>query len=313
MRLTIATCTHNRSALLTRTLHSLNATTRPRDCDVELLVIANACSDDTETSLRAYVSDPLGLGGLPLTWAREPLRGKSYALNRAISMVKDGVIAFVDDDHRVDTNYLVNVVASTRRYPAASLFCGRIVPDWTGHEPSWVHDTGPYRVYPLPVPHYDLGGEPKSITLEGPAPGGGNLWIRREVFDELGLFDTELGPHGHDLGGGEDSEFVRRYLASGRPIQYVPGVLQYHYVDRERLLLRYLLRKAYQRSRSGIRIDAAGSRSIPLYAWRKLATYLALGLFSVSRARSRFYLVRIASALGELRGFLDRRGTGGAS
>lgn len=303
MRLTVVTCTHNRSGLLRRVLASLNAAARPSDCVVELLVVANACTDDTGNVLHAYESQ--AASRLPLRWTEEPVRGKSSALNRAIGMIADGLIAFVDDDHRVDPDYLVSLVAAARRYPDTSLFCGRIVPDWDGHEPDWVHDAGPYRIYPLPIPHYDQGHEPKPITAAGPAPGGGNLWIRREVFQRVGVFEPELGPHGHDLSGGEDSEFVHRCLASGERIQYVPEVLQYHYVDLERLRLRYLLTKAFQRSRSGIRIEAAASGSVPLYMWRKLATYLIYAGLSLDWARTRFYLVRVAAALGEIRGFRD--------
>src|SRR5487761_2083256 len=306
MRLTIVTCTHNRSELLRRVLASLNSATRPRDCPVELLVIPNACSDDSEAVLRAYEADA-DPRRLPLRWISEPLAGKSNALNRAVSMIADGVIGFVDDDHRLDPDYLVNLVAAIRRYPDASLFCGRIVPDWDGREPSWVHDAGRYRIYPLPVPHYDQGPDPKAIAAAGPAPGGGNLWLRCEVFQRVGLFKPELGPHGHDLSGGEDSEFVSRCLAARERIRYVPDVIQYHYVDLSRLRLRYLLRKAFQRSRSGIRIESSRSRGIPLYMWRKLLTYMIFATLSLSWPRTRFYLVRVAATLGEMRGFMDRR------
>jgi hypothetical protein len=57
------------------------------------------------------------------------------------------------------------------------------------------------------------------------------------VFELAGQFSTELGPHGHDLGGGEDSEYVLRALMRGVRCQYVPDVVQHHYVDTERLKL----------------------------------------------------------------------------
>jgi arylsulfatase A-like enzyme/GT2 family glycosyltransferase len=236
----------------------------------------------------------------------ESIPGKSHALNRAIPMISDGLVCFVDDDHRVDRGYFVGVAEAAKRYPSTSMFCGRILPDWDGREPSWVHDTGPYRIYPLPVPRYDEGDQSREITTGGPAPGGGNLCVRREVFDRVGGFSTDLGPHGHDLGGGEDSDFVYRCLAAGERIRYVPAIRQYHYVDPERLRFGYLLRKSFQRSRSGIRSQSWQSASVPLYMWRKLATYLTLGVASLSWPRTRFYLVRFAAALGELRGFLDK-------
>lgn len=317
MHLTVLICTHDRSSLLARVLASINQAERPASCRVELLVVANACSDDTVQRLRRYDAESERSGALPLRWTEEPTPGKSHALNRGLGMIAGGLVAFVDDDHRVDRGYFANLVAATSEYPQASLFCGRILPDWDGSEPAWVHDTGPYRIYPLPVPRYDAGEESCEITSAGPAPGGGNLCVRREVFDRVGGFSTDLGPRGHDLGGGEDADFVYRCLAAGERIRYVPSVLQYHYVDPERLRLGYLLRKSFQRSRSGVRAHARPGGPVPLYLWRKLATYLALGFLSLSWPRTRFFAVRCAAALGELRGFLDkatdRRAPGRAS
>jgi len=306
MKLTVVVCTHNRAQLLARTLASLNQSARPPGCGVELLVIANACTDRTAEVLESYRNQPTADNWIPLRWVTEPAAGKSHALNRAVAMVDDGILAFVDDDHRVDENYLAEVCKAGRAYPQAGMLCGRILADWDGREPSWVHDTGPYRIYPLPVPNFQQGDQSKEISAEGPAPGGGNLCVRRAVFDRIGTFSTALGPHGHDLGGGEDTDFVYRCLAAGERIQYVPTILQYHYVDPERLRFAYLLRKSFQRSRSGIRSQSRQSTSVPLYMWRKIATYFMLGALSLSWPRTRFYLVRLAAALGEFRGFLDK-------
>jgi arylsulfatase A-like enzyme/glycosyltransferase involved in cell wall biosynthesis len=298
--LTLLICTHNRADLLQRVLESINAARRPA-MPVQILVAANACNDDTLVHMQAYQATQIKSGWLPLRLIEVPTPGKSHALNQAIPEIDTELTAFVDDDHRVDENYLVAIEQASQTWPDAGLYCGRILPDWDGSEPSWVHDEGPYRIYPLPVPRYDQGDVPKTITAaEGPIPGGGNLVVRRHVFKLAGQFSTVLGPHGHDLGGGEDSEYVLRALTRGATCQYVPDVLQYHYVDTERLKLGYLLKKGYQRTRSTSRIQGTGR--VPLYMWRKLAEYSFHGIFSLSWARRRFFLVRNAAALGEIRG-----------
>ena len=306
MKLTVVICTHNREILLAKTLASLDAATRPAGCTVEILVVANACTDATAVQLDARSKAEPGERHLPLRWVAESLPGKSYALNRAIPLLEGDLVAFVDDDHRVDPGYLAGICRAAEAYPEATMFCGRIVPDWDGSEPAWVHDTGPYRIYPLPVPRSEYGDEPRRLTLESVLPGGGNLFLRRAVFERVGRFSVQLGPHGHDLGGGEDSEFVTRCLAAGESLQYVSWVTQFHYVDPERLRLSYLLRKGYQRSRYVTRAQQDAASSVPLYMWRKVGTYFVLGALSLSWMRTRFYLVRLAAALGELRGFLDR-------
>ncbi len=96
-------------------------------------------------------------GWLPLQLIEVPTPGKSHALNRAIPEIDTELTAFVDDDHRVDENYLIAIEQAAQTWPDAGLYCGRILPDWDGSEPAWVHDEGPYRIYPLPVPRYDQG------------------------------------------------------------------------------------------------------------------------------------------------------------
>ena len=299
-RLTILICTHNRADLLGRVLASLNAAKRPTT-PVQILVAANACTDDTVTRMQAYQAQQDDKGWLPLRLIEVPTPGKSHALNRAIPEIDTELTAFVDDDHRVDENYLVAIEQAAATWPDAGLYCGRILPDWDGSEPAWVHDNGPYRIYPLPIPRFDQENQPKTITPEeGPIPGGGNLVVRCDVFTLAGEFSTELGPHGHDLGGGEDSEYVLRAMNRGVRCQYTPDMVQHHYVDTERLRIGYLLKKSYQRTRSTSRIH--GNGRVPLFMWRKLAEYGFHSLFSLSWARRRFYWMRTAAALGEVQG-----------
>ncbi|WP_324780168.1 sulfatase-like hydrolase/transferase [Thiobacillus sedimenti] len=298
--LTVLICTHNRAALLGQTLASLNRAARPR-MPVQIVVAANACSDDTVADMQAYQAECAARDWLPLRLIEVPTPGKSHALNAAIPTIDSDLLALMDDDHRVDPAYLTAIDQAADRWPDAGIYCGKILPDWDGSEPAWVHDDGAYRIYPLPVPRYDQGDSPRPITAEtGPIPGGGNLVLRRRVFESTGPFSTELGPRGHDLGGGEDSDYVLRALARGERCQYAPHVVQYHFVDNERLRLGYLLKKSFQRSRSAARLRGRGT--VPLYMWRKLAEYGAHGVFSLSWAKRRFYWVRTAAALGEIRG-----------
>ncbi|MCH9675609.1 MAG: sulfatase-like hydrolase/transferase, partial [Gammaproteobacteria bacterium] len=238
----------------------------------------------------------------------EPRPGKSCALNLAISLFESEFIAFVDDDHRIPHDFLVNISDSISEFSDASMWCGRIHPDWTGDEPSWVHDKSQYRIYPLPVPNFDLGDQPLRITSDTAVPGGGNIVVRRSLFDEIGGFSEELGPHGHDLGGSEDSDFVYRALAKNKTIQYDPRLLQHHYVDLSRFTLGYLIKKGFQRSRTITQVKAHlfGGR-VPAYVWRKLVEHVARALLSLSWRRTRFFLVRIAATWGEISGIRQSR------
>ena len=301
--LTVLICTHNRSELLGRVLDSLNQAVRPEGWRVKILVVANACVDSTHALLEKERQAGLqNSSRLPLDWLAEPRPGKSHALNTAIPHVRDSdVVTFVDDDHRIDDQYLVEICRAADNHPEISMFCGRILPEWDGTEPAWVHDEGAYRIRPLPIPRSDGGPAPRELTQSDATPGGGNLFLRGSVFDRVGEFPTELGPHGHDLGGGEDSVFVERALSRGERLMYIPEVLQHHYVDPERLKFGYILRKAYQRARSTVMTQYVRT-GVPAYQWRKLGQYILSAAFAFSLARFRYYLVRVATTLGEIAG-----------
>jgi len=64
----------------------------------------------------------------------EPKAGKSYALNKALTLITGGWICFIDDDQRVDENYYKSVIDAISNYPDNTLFCGKLTPDWAGHE-----------------------------------------------------------------------------------------------------------------------------------------------------------------------------------
>jgi arylsulfatase A-like enzyme/GT2 family glycosyltransferase len=309
MKLTVLICTHNREELLARVLNSLQMTVRAEGWSVQLLVVANACNDGTHALLdKERQASQRDTSRLSIDWLAEPKPGKSNALNTAIPHLMDSdVVAFVDDDHRVDAHYLSEICKAAETYPEATLFCGRIVADWDGTEPAWVHDQGRYRIYPAPVQEQEFGPAPRIVQIDdAELPGGGNLFLRPQVFTRIGGFSTDLGPKGHDLGGGEDIAFVLKALEHGERLQYVPEVFQYHYVDSTRLGFSYLLEKAYQRSRSSARVHHEGRRGgVPSYMWRKLMGYGLRAIMPPSWPRLRFYLMRLASTLGEVRGLRD--------
>ncbi|MEZ0123239.1 MAG: glycosyltransferase family 2 protein [Candidatus Reddybacter sp.] len=302
LKLTVVICTHNRADLLMQTIRSLNSALRPENCELTIMVIANACRDESTKQLQHYMAQQQKADTIALQYREEPRPGKSHALNLALKKVTDCYICFVDDDHRVDSHYLTAIAEVIREHPECPLFCGRIIPDWTGEEPPWVHISGQYRIYPLPVPHFDLGNEAMLLDESHSIPGGGNLIVNTALFKQIGGFNTELGPKGHNLLGSEDSDFVLRALSTNAELRYAPSISQYHWVDIERLQLRYLLQKSFQRTRS-ITLARHPKRSqAPRYLWRKLFEYSTQGLFCFSQTRSRFYMMRVASTLGEIVG-----------
>lgn len=306
-RLTVVVCTHDRADLLSRTLESLESANRPEE-SVSILVIANHCTDTTHDLLASRQARPNQ--GVNFRWLAEPMKGKSHALNLALKAATGDLVAFVDDDQRVGRDFLRATCAAASREPDADIICGRLLPDWDGSEPAWIHEAEPYRVYPLPVPVFDMGDQPAWLTADATLPSGGNLVVRRELIGRVGEFATNLGPVGHNLGGAEDSEWLLRALGLGARLLYEPTIVQRHHVDPDRLSLSYLLKLSYARTSAAVAIEPGnGSASAPAWAYRKVVSYGARALTSVSPERRRFYLMRCAAALGEINGYKRRRNT----
>ncbi len=305
--LTVVVCTHNRADLLKRTLDSLDAAARP-DKPVEVLVVANHCTDDTHRMLEARQAEPRG--GSRMRWLPEPKKGKSHALNLALQEAQGELLAFVDDDQRVDEAFLRAICDAAQFAPDAGVFCGRLLPDWDGTEPDWVHETGPYRIYPLPVPEFDLGEQGLWLASDSPLPSGGNLVVRQSWINKIGPFSTDLGPVGHNLGGAEDSEWLLRALKIGARLRYEPTIAQRHHVDPSRLSTGFLVRLAFSRTAAAVAIDEGRTQTgAPAWAYRKLAEYGLRTATALDSQRRRFYLMRCAAALGEISGYRRRNQT----
>lgn len=296
-------CTYNRSASLVETLASLWAAGYAGADTVDVLVVANRCSDDTLARLADFGHEH-PQDRLRLRWIEEPQPGKSYALNAGINHTDHDALCFIDDDQVVETGFLSALVAGLAAHPDDDVLCGRIWPAWDGSEPSWVHAMPPYAIPIRPFPEFDLGNRSRRLDVGERRPSGGNITVRRRVFERIGGFSVELGPTGHNLAGGEDHEFLQRAIDAGFRIRYLPDVRQLHAIDPERTRTAYILKKSYLRSRSSFLVDPPVSGPRP-YMLRKILSH-GLGAALALNPDRRFYLmVRTAASVGELMGAVE--------
>jgi GT2 family glycosyltransferase len=302
-RLAVVVCTYNRSASLVDTLGSLWADGYAGPAPIDVLVVANRCTDDTLARLgefeRRHSQDRLRL-----RWIEEPQPGKSHALNAAIAYTHHDALCFVDDDQIAEPGFFAALIRGLGDFPDDDMFCGRIWPAWDGSEPSWVHAKAPYAIPIRPFPEFDLGGSSRRLEAVERRPSGGNITVRRRVFDRVGGFSVALGPTGHNLAGGEDHEFLQRAVDAGFHIRYLPEVRQLHAIDAERTRASYILKKSYLRSRSSFLVDppVSGPR---MYMLRKIISH-GLRAAAALDADRRFYLmVRTAASVGELMGAVE--------
>jgi glycosyltransferase involved in cell wall biosynthesis len=230
---------HNRCELLARTLESLRGLEIAPDLagSVECLVIANACTDDTEGVVtRAAPTMPF-----PTRVVAEPRQGVSFARNRAVEESRHELCLFIDSDCLAEPGWLAEHVRMYREH-GADLVTGRIDLWWAECDPPPAGRLSRSMLEALGEHHF--AGE--DVRLDEPRAYAANFSFRREVFGVAGPFRTDIGRSG--LKGRlahEETVFARRAMARGAMFWYAPGAIVRHHVPASSLSDEFFCRSAY--------------------------------------------------------------------
>lgn len=159
-------------------------------------------SDDDQTG--AALAE---LGDARVRRVATATRGAATARNVGVAETDGPIIAFTDDDCRVDTTWL--------RAFRDVLIDERVGMVFGGVEKGPTDDPTAQAAEFLPT-----GTETYESLPPVSRPWGisASLAIRRRVFDEVGGFDTRLGPGAPIDTGGEDSDLFIRVLAADRRV-----------------------------------------------------------------------------------------------
>ncbi|WP_129670934.1 glycosyltransferase family 2 protein [Candidatus Chloroploca sp. Khr17] len=282
LHITAAICTHNRAALLPAAIESLLAQTLPPDA-YEVLVIDNACTDETPQVIRRYLD---AASNVTLRSAGQPHLGLSHARNLAVEMAAGEVIAFLDDDAAANPEWLAAILDAYAMHPEAWAVGGKVLPQWEHQRPDWLTDDLLPQLSML-----DLGDVLRTLAI-GEELYGANCSFRRRAFAELGLFRTDLGRQGAHLLGSEESELQQRIRQRGKCLMYTPHAVVYHRVIAKRLQPRYFVHLAHGKGRTRARLmltDPSQRRNIAQHLTRGglavVRRWLLLGLHPFDKRR----------------------------
>ena len=228
MIVSVVLCTFNRAHLVTGAIEALLRQT-PGTPDYEVLVVDNNSSDGTRAAVSRLLDHPR------LRYLYEPEQGLSTARNRGIAAARGAVIAFTDDDVRVDPTWVSRIAALFDGFPAVGFAGGRVLPVWDHEPPAWLDAAGH-----APLALVDYGDERRFIDPAQPlCLVGANLSIRRAAIDAVGPFSTHVQLLGDDAGSTEDQEIELRLLRAGFAGLYDPGLVVRTHVPPDRLRRRY--------------------------------------------------------------------------
>ncbi|GAA2005845.1 glycosyltransferase [Nakamurella flavida] len=223
----VVVCTRNRGdalRIVLADLQGLDATGLPGG--FEVVIVDNAPSDETG---RAAFDAQVGQDSR-FRYVREPRPGLSCARNRGLAEVRGPVIAYTDDDVRVDAGWLLGLARGFDRRLDVGCVTGMVC--------TATLDTAAERYFDARVSWsdgctptvYDASSHPEDPLYPyaaGRFGTGASMAFRTQVVRELGGFDEALGA-GTATKGGEDLDIFLRILQGGYTLAYEPAALVWH-------------------------------------------------------------------------------------
>ena len=234
--LTVAVCTRERPEDLAGCLRALERLDYP---GVEILVVDNA----PVSAATAAVCDehPRVLRVV------EPRPGLDWARNRAVLEATGEILAFTDDDARVEPDWARRITEPFLADARVMAVAGLVVPLELETRAQVLFEEygglsgGLKRMKIDPGPEWGVRGM-WHYTLMAQHGSGANMAFRRRIFEIVGRFDPALDV-GTPTNGGGDTELLLRVMAHGYAVVYEP---------------RALVRHRHRRDEAGLRRQLAG-------------------------------------------------------
>ncbi|GGL59478.1 glucosyl-dolichyl phosphate glucuronosyltransferase [Halocalculus aciditolerans] len=202
--------------------------------DVELVVVVDGYEDVYDTVNEDY-------GGIEnvQVHCNDENQGLLISRNRGAAYATGDVVAFIDDDAVADEDWLVGLVDAYEHADALAAG-GKLLPQWVAGKPDF-----------LPEEFYWLVGAQHAGFADGPGEVrntfGSNISFRRDIFEDLGGFDPEIGGRKGEknLQGGETELCARLRREYDRGVYYVPSAEVEHKIFDYRTDFRWLCDRAF--------------------------------------------------------------------
>lgn len=208
-------CTRDRAAVLEACIASIQAACRAHAAfAAELVVVDNGSRDGTSKRLAgiAETSD------IPVTAVSEPRPGLAAARNAGLARARGRVLVFIDDDCKLDRNYLRDLERHYRSGEKWLIRGGRV-------------ELGDARDLPFTIKRCEARERLTPAVHPGGFVLGCNMTMHRDVAARIGPFDERFGAGG-PLRSAEDADYLVRAMLLGMPVEYVPDMTVLHHHGR---------------------------------------------------------------------------------
>jgi glucosyl-dolichyl phosphate glucuronosyltransferase len=218
----------NRCRLLAEAIsHAIDQKTT---ASYEIIIVDNNSTDRTRELVESF-RDQVNR----VRYLFEPRQGVSYARNCGIAAARSDIVAFADDDVVVAPDWIETVFQTFTEHPEVGFLGGKVLPIWLGPPPKWLT-----RDHWMPLGIQDHGDVPFYLEASrSTGVVGANFAFRTRLFDRVGLFSPDVQLTIGRIGSVEDHEIVARMWRAGVKGFYVPHLVVYTEVPRERMTKRY--------------------------------------------------------------------------
>ena len=294
--LSLVIATYNRAEQLLTTLRSVAAQSKA-SAQWECIVVDNNSEDNTKECVAAFIAEHQNLN---IRYHFEQKQGLSFARNAGIEQAQGDIIAFIDDDERIVPDFIGAYINLFDSHPTAMAAGGKIIAEYPTGRPRWMSH---YTERPIANP-MDFGDYVRTFP-KGRIPGGGNMAMRREVFNKIGLFNTSLGRTGKSLIGGEESDLFERIAEAGMECYYEPRAVMYHIIPAEKLTESYFERLCYNTGTSQHTRAELHNRTTRLYIGEAMKWCATLLLCLIHTPPQSKYLIKMRANISK--GILRRK------
>ena len=225
----VCICTFRRSELLRLLLRNLASQKTDGLFTYSIVIVDNDCSQ----SSRQIVIEFQDSSRVDVAYCVEPEQNIALARNRALANATGSFVAFIDDDESPQQDWLLQLFRTCKTYNVDGVL-GPVVPRFESIPPAWVRK-GRFCERPTHTTGFIID------ETEGRT---GNLLLKRTILDGNGSnFRPQFGS------GGEDRDFFRRMIRSGRIFVWCNEAAVYETIPARRWKRRFMIRRALLRGK----------------------------------------------------------------
>ncbi len=287
MRFSVVIPTRNRADQVTLLVKQLLAQLYPKN-DFEIIVIHNGTTDNTVSLIKRI--DP-ELQHLRLD---ESIPGLSFARNRGYKLARFDHVVFLDDDTRIQPNFLSLLNRAWNQHPHAALLGGRIIPDPTILKrlpPNNASYQSLLHKYNWIYAYIDYGENPTRMRMNDLLCGALISVNKNMIPKQKQLFNTKFGKtYRNTYIGAEDYELCNRLMLEKKQVWYIPTVTSTHVFSLERFKKTYIIKRHLRAGAENFLMNTLLKEQYPSFAQYTFTHILWSSIKNFARGGDDYYL-----------------------